>query len=678
MRSRRGLFLLAALLSVLFASGCSILSSQPSPTAIAEKTATPAVNKTPLPAGTASVPAAPTDGATPTSLPSPTATRPAPATPKLPPSGFALYINPDQLWSLRYPANRLASTIQNDGSIRFRDPSGAILATVDTYVAKGNEYGNTGEGLRNRARDEAERILGKPVKTTNVLSLDGPAWETGIAFTTDDGMVGEAAYGQRGRQENDFRVYGLLQAYKAGTDRVVVQQLKTMRDSFLPVFVQSLGQGTGAASLWLVSSRGMRSYETDLDEAHFVAVYDKEGGWREIAHADLANADYVDAQGVRQVQVEPGHLWLTAESGVGAHGGCFELFSFDGQALASQVAYCHDSPGAGRLEDVDGDGTNDAVLDATENYVFCYACGVRFVRYRVMRWNGSRMVEVNLTKLPDSAPATLRQMTNHAVDLAKAELWQEAQSTIDLVTSSDPIVTWDAALIHLHARGRAEQAHSGGYPLLDDLFNGDYPAVLAVMRPYPPAQLFSPASPLVAGTAARGFESSLTEWVTRTTTLNLQASPNLAAAYFVRGWGIYQGSPGTAKAQADIERAAQLDPNESLYSASAAFMRGAVLPAPAARERVQFGAGSTSATLTVQLSAGIPKGYVLRALGQRKVTVFATNKAAVVLLDSQDNRTNSQNEQPGKWEGTLPKTGDYTLVLFGQGAVTVTINILAR
>src|SRR5207244_4359732 len=94
---------------------------------------------------------------------------------------------------------------------------------------------------------------------------------------------------------------------------------------------------------------------------------------------------------VFQVELDPKNIWLEAQGGAGAHSGCYDLLRFDGKQLHSEISSCSSSPGDSRLEDLNGDGTPEVVLDATDYYVFCYACGVRKINYTVMRWDGQQM-----------------------------------------------------------------------------------------------------------------------------------------------------------------------------------------------------------------------------------------------------------------------------------------------
>jgi hypothetical protein len=217
----------------------------------------------------------------------------------------------------------------------------------------------------------------------------------------------------------------------------------------------------------------------------------------------------------------------------------------------------------------------DVVLNRTWSYIFCYACGVRLQDYGVMRWDGERFVEVGLTPLPDTQPAEPRETINRAVTLAQAWLWKDALAEIEQLRVEelrDQAAVWDVALIRLIGEARAEQAASGAYPLLDNLFYGDYEAAMELMRQYSPEEIFHPQTPLIDGTVAEGWEPDMTYWITTTTTLALEARPDLATAYFLRGWGLRLNDPDNPQVVADIRRAAELKPEEELFVNAAAYL----------------------------------------------------------------------------------------------------------
>jgi tetratricopeptide (TPR) repeat protein len=355
------------------------------------------------------------------------------------------------------------------------------------------------------------------------------------------------------------------------------------------VGVLPLAVSSGAQPLWAGFSVGMRSF-TDPPQNHFVAIYTRsDAGWQELTRLELAgnfdpeafepSPDYVFDGSLRQVNVEPSHIWLQLEGGVGAHGGTYHLLSFDGQTLKVEATNSTASPGGNRVEDLNGDGLLEVVLDATDAYVFCYACAVRLVNFTVLHWDGSQLVERPLTLLPESAPADLRDLNNRAVELAQGGLWKDALATIEqaqALDAQDETVVWNAALIHLTAEARRPpyEYESIGYPLLDRIFYGDYAAALDVMGDYRVEELFSQPSPLVVGTVAENFEDALVQYIQVSATQALQVQPDLAAAWFLRGWATHLSSPGSAEALADIERAAELDPNEPLFTQSVAHLKG--------------------------------------------------------------------------------------------------------
>jgi hypothetical protein len=339
--------------------------------------------------------------------------------------------------------------------------------------------------------------------------------------------------------------------------------------------------------LWAVFSVGGRSF-TDPPQNHFVAIYARgDAGWEELARVELGEGgtdempapgpDYVFPGSVVQAHIEPNRIWLEVHGGVGAHSGTYHLLSFDGQVLTIEAAGFSSSPGAAGLEDLNSDGVLEVLLDASDYYVFCYACGVRLVNYSVLRWDGSHMVEVALVPLTESAPAALRDLNNRAVELAQAGLWKDALATIEQALAlggQDETVVWNSALIRRTTEARMPGAGgSSPYPLLDFVFYGEYAGAVDLLRAYSVEELFGQPNPLVAGTVAEGFEAELVGRIQDGTTQALQVQPDLAAAWFLRGWATHLADPGSPEALADIERAAELDPDEPLYAQSVAHLK---------------------------------------------------------------------------------------------------------
>jgi hypothetical protein len=180
-----------------------------------------------------------------------------------------------------------------------------------------------------------------------------------------------------------------------------------------------------------------------------------------------------------------------------------------------------------------------------------------------------RLVEVESLS-PGGQSSRALQAAPRAVELTHAGLWKDAWAAIALaraiaVESDVPALQWNDALIELHAKAMAEEVTQSRYPLLSNVFYGDYDAALELMRPYRGEHLFGRDSPLVAGTVAEGWEQELAEYIIEHSTAALSVEPRLAGAYFLRGWAGYLGDPGDPQVQADLARAAALDPQDPLF-----------------------------------------------------------------------------------------------------------------
>lgn len=340
---------------------------------------------------------------------------------------------------------------------------------------------------------------------------------------------------------------------------------------------------------WLVHTVGMRDFENNRYHGMALFADDGAGGWQLLAQTMLTDEseaqdalsipDYIAENGVTQVQVTPERIWLQVEGGAGAHSGVFQLYSFDGETLKLEANGFSSSPGVGSVRDLDGDGIGEVLLDATDYYVFCYACGVREVATQILHWDGEALAPVELTLLDESAPADLRELNNRAVELANAGLWKDAQIAImeaESLSADDnsASVTWNAIAIGLNAEARQQAigSISGdeqiGYPILGNIFYGDYEAAVDIMRAYSPTQIFSDTTPLIVGTVADGWQTELADRIDSSVGLGLSVEPDNAAGRFLRGWALWLKDAPELDALAEITIAAELAPEDSFYAAA--------------------------------------------------------------------------------------------------------------
>lgn len=369
-------------------------------------------------------------------------------------------------------------------------------------------------------------------------------------------------------------LYDSLKLTKPATDSIGIER----------VYAFQLATNTDQ-ELWLAHTIGIRNF--DPLQNHVLAIYEKTGeSWQEVTRVELAmgdnpedpgvSPDYLGEGTVTQVQVEPEHLWIQVEGGAGAHSGVYGLFSFDGSALTEEVSSFSSSPGVGRIEDLNNDDVAEVLLDASDPYVFCYACGVRLVQWAVERWDGTQMISVTLTTLSDAAPAEVKTFNQELIDLAQAGLWQDVLTKVDEAAAfsyTEPALEWNLIYARLNAEARRDAtANEPAYPLLAQLFYGDYEAVLDILRGVDADALFIPETPLVVGTAAEGWEPTLADWIDQTVAPVIEYNPDLATAYFLRGWGAYVREYDMAAAVADVQKAAELAPDEELFTKSVEFL----------------------------------------------------------------------------------------------------------
>lgn len=343
-----------------------------------------------------------------------------------------------------------------------------------------------------------------------------------------------------------------------------------------------------AADRVLYAPYSVGSHSWDPPKGHFVGLYEwTADAWQQLAQIDFADAGTVGdevvygpdyAGDLRQAYLNRDDIWLFLEGGVGAHGGLALLLRHDGSALGVAAFGFNSSPGAGYIEDVNGDGFHELILDETEPYVFCYACGVRLASYTILRWDGSAVTAWTPTPVTSSAvDAASRDSLNQALDLARAELWLDVESTLYGVDpGSDETAQFNLAYLRLTAAGRANAAYGSPFPLLAYFFYGDYASATFALDGFTPAEILDPNGPWLVGTVAEGFFEPWLPTIVEISSLAIAQQPDNSGAYFLRGWANYLQDAADASARADIAQAAALNPSNVIYSPVAAYL--ATLP----------------------------------------------------------------------------------------------------
>lgn len=339
------------------------------------------------------------------------------------------------------------------------------------------------------------------------------------------------------------------------------------------LYAEQIGEYDGQP-VWIVHSVGFRPF--DPSPNHLLGAYTQTGDrFTPLGTVELTTPDILESNFLRAVAGENGRLWVTLDSFVGAHSGCVDVLRIDNAGLTHDITHCAASPyAAGQLTDRNQDGRVDIALNLTDYYIFCYACGVTLPSYNIRAWNGTAWEDVNLTRLT-IGDAAFVDANNRAVTLAEAGLWQEASAQISELDAANPVVRWNQIIIQTVEEDMLLSISEAQFPLLQHVFYGDYASAVEILRPYDPIDLFRlNNNPIIEGSSAMGYQEAVTRELDRWSTSALSVKPNLAEAYFLRGWGLFLTDPANPAVLADIEQAAMLAPDDPLFAASAAFLRG--------------------------------------------------------------------------------------------------------
>ena len=95
----------------------------------------------------------------------------------------------------------------------------------------------------------------------------------------------------------------------------------------------------------------------------------------------------------------------------------------------------------------------------------------------------------------------------------------------------------------------------------------------------------------------------------------------------------------------------------------------------AAPERINFPVGGTNFSFPTKLTRGVPERYILQVIAQQKMTITTSRNVTVSVLDVHGAPVRATSDQPGQWQGTIPQSADYVIVLKGEGFINVSIDI---
>ncbi len=336
------------------------------------------------------------------------------------------------------------------------------------------------------------------------------------------------------------------------------------------VAVQQL-ETSGEATLFAANTFGFPPQS--VSASHIVSIHEAlESGWLELGREELDCVDYLDEYSLKQVSIEPTGLWLAVQGGAGAHGGCLEILRWDGQALSLVISSFSSIPDAGSVVDLNGDGQLDLLLNNSDPYIFCYACGLQLYLARFFYWDGEKLVEAAPRLLPDDRPLHLRAINSHALALAEAGLYADALDEIErarVAAPSDPTVHWNALWIRHHLEVSRQLAGTSPFPLLSHVFAGDWDFSFEVLWSMDPSTLFS-RTPIPADSAAFGFDQTIGLLLTQYGNNALIVQPERADIHALVAWGRFLLNRDDPAVLSGLEKAADLAPGNFRIAALAA------------------------------------------------------------------------------------------------------------
>ena len=346
----------------------------------------------------------------------------------------------------------------------------------------------------------------------------------------------------------------------------LAREYGSAEDASRGVAVQQL-QTDGEAALFAAYTFGLPPLSSSA--LHTVSVHEeRESGWLELGRVELECVNYLDEHSLKQVSIEPTGLWLAVQGGAGAHGGCLEVLRWDGLGLSLVISSFNSIPDAGSVTDLNGDGQLDLLLNNSDPYIFCYACGLQLYQARFFHWDGEKLAEAAPRLLPEDRPLHLRAINSHALALADAGLYADALDEIEraeIAAPSDPSVEWNALWIGHHLEVSRQLALVSPFPLLSHVFAGDWDFAFEVLWSMDSSTLFSD-TPIPAGSAAYGFEQTVGHLLIQNGNSALIVQPGRAEVHALVAWGEFLLNRDDTAVLSGLENAAELAPGDPRYA----------------------------------------------------------------------------------------------------------------
>ena len=300
----------------------------------------------------------------------------------------------------------------------------------------------------------------------------------------------------------------------------------------------------------------------DIDTPHPLTIYHKQGNtFVEVTHYDYVGGEYV--VGIELIpNIDPQKSFFVVHGGVGAHSSFGTVFSFDGKNLKVEVQGGSDAGGgAVSIADVNNDGVSDVVTDATDYYVFCYACGVRIWNHTIYAWDGNAFVEQKIQPASDTA-------TSSIIAYAQAQRWNKVDALLaQLTPPSMAPDKWNVALMR-HMVSLRKPSSDDAFPLLSQVFYGDYDAAIVLLKAVGAKETADFNGKWFTGPIAEGQDVAGTAEFRTITAENIIAFADIALAQdpkdtsvlFMRGWARTLKNPRDAAGLSDLQAVAQIDP----------------------------------------------------------------------------------------------------------------------